>query len=190
MTVPFEQLSSDIFFQQANLRAERWLGQVKTFGRTPEIEFFGDSHKVPCVTEFHSRSNGNSYNLSLRQKQSNSEIRLSRLYCLIKHDTLPHEQLQLYRDRIIGQDRPTSFWQSQAETIHCDSFSYSQRFYQTAVRPMVCGGKTSSYPSFLPDCSNQPGDSRPSEIGDGQGEVCETRCRVLAGNGFELCLQD
>jgi hypothetical protein len=54
MTVSFEQLNSDIFFQQANLRAERWLGQVKTFGRTPEIEFFGDGNKVPCVTEFHS----------------------------------------------------------------------------------------------------------------------------------------
>jgi hypothetical protein len=54
MTVPFEQLSSDIFFQQANLCAKRWLGQVKTFGRTPEIEFFGNGHKVSCVTEFHS----------------------------------------------------------------------------------------------------------------------------------------
>ena len=52
MTVPFEQLNSDIFFQQANLCAERWLGQVKSFGRTPEIEFFGDGNKVPCVTEF------------------------------------------------------------------------------------------------------------------------------------------
>jgi hypothetical protein len=27
-----QQLNSDIFFQQMNLRAERWLGQVKTFG--------------------------------------------------------------------------------------------------------------------------------------------------------------
>jgi hypothetical protein len=38
--------------EQANLCAERWLGQVKSFGRTPEIEFFGDGNKVPCVTEF------------------------------------------------------------------------------------------------------------------------------------------
>ena len=53
MTVPLEQLNSDIFFQQANLRAERWLGQMKTFSRTPEIEFFGDCNEVPCVTEFH-----------------------------------------------------------------------------------------------------------------------------------------
>jgi len=42
MTVPFEQLNSDSFFQQANLCAKRWLGQVKSFGRTPEIEFFGN----------------------------------------------------------------------------------------------------------------------------------------------------
>jgi hypothetical protein len=95
MTVPFEQLSSDIFFQQANLCAKRWLGQVKTFGRTPEIEFFGDGHKVPCVTEFHRWGNGNSYSLSLRQKQSNSAIRLSGFYCYHnRFDTLPHEQLQ------------------------------------------------------------------------------------------------
>src|SRR5437867_6965102 len=81
MTVPFEQLNSDIFFQEANLRAERRLGQVKTFGRTPEIEFLGDGNKVPCVTQFHSGDNGNSYNLLLRQKQSNFAIRLSGFYC-------------------------------------------------------------------------------------------------------------
>src|SRR5580693_10483707 len=80
MTVPFEQLNSDSFFQQANLCAKRWLGQVKSFGRTPEIEFFGDGNKVPCVTEFH-RGHANSYNLSLRSKQSNSAIRLSEIYC-------------------------------------------------------------------------------------------------------------
>jgi len=53
MTVSLEQLNSDIFFQQANLRAERRLGQMKKFGCTPEIEFFGNSDEVPRVTEFH-----------------------------------------------------------------------------------------------------------------------------------------
>src|SRR5208282_6923761 len=53
MTVSLEQLNSDIFLQQANLRAERWLGQMKKFGCTPEIEFFGNSDEVPRVTEFH-----------------------------------------------------------------------------------------------------------------------------------------
>jgi len=51
MTVPLEQLNSDIVFQQANLRAERRLGQMKTFSRTPEIKFFGDCNEVRCVTE-------------------------------------------------------------------------------------------------------------------------------------------
>ena len=80
MTVPLEQLNSDIFFQQANLRAERWLGQMKTFCRTPEIEFFGDCNEVACVTEFHRARNGNSYNLSLQQKQSNSQNWVSGFY--------------------------------------------------------------------------------------------------------------
>jgi hypothetical protein len=53
MTVSLEQLNSDIFFQQANLRAERRLGQMKKFGCTPEIEFFGNRDEVPRVTEFH-----------------------------------------------------------------------------------------------------------------------------------------
>ena len=43
-------------FSQANLCAEHWLGQVKTFGRPPEIEFFGDRHKGACMTEFHSEA--------------------------------------------------------------------------------------------------------------------------------------
>jgi hypothetical protein len=53
MTVSLEQLNSDIFFQQANLCAERRLGQMKKFSCTPEIEFFGNSDEVPRVTEFH-----------------------------------------------------------------------------------------------------------------------------------------
>jgi len=56
MTVSLEQLNSDIFFQEANLRTERRLGQMKTFGCTPEIEFFGNSDEVPRVTEFHRKA--------------------------------------------------------------------------------------------------------------------------------------
>jgi len=53
MAVSLKELNSNIFFQQANLRAERRLGQMKTFGGTPEIEFFGNSDEVPRMTEFH-----------------------------------------------------------------------------------------------------------------------------------------
>ena len=53
MSVSLEQLNSDIFFQPVNLRTEGRLGQMKKFGCTPEIEFFGNSDKVPGVTEFH-----------------------------------------------------------------------------------------------------------------------------------------
>jgi hypothetical protein len=56
VTVSLEQLNSDIFFQEANLRTERRLGQMKTFGCPPEIEFFGNSNEVPRVTEFHRKA--------------------------------------------------------------------------------------------------------------------------------------
>ena len=62
---------------------------METFGCTPEIEFFGNSDEVPRVTELH-KAYSNSYNLSLRQKQSNSDIRLPRLYCTFDRTaTLP-----------------------------------------------------------------------------------------------------
>jgi hypothetical protein len=53
MSVSLEQLNSDIFFQPVNLRTEGRLGQMEKFGCTPEIELFGNSDKVPRVTEFH-----------------------------------------------------------------------------------------------------------------------------------------
>src|SRR6516165_6067340 len=62
---------------------------METFGCTPEIEFFGNSDEVPRVTELH-KAYSNSYNLSLRQKQSNSDIRLPGLYCTFDRTaTLP-----------------------------------------------------------------------------------------------------
>ena len=64
LTVPLRGAEIRSRPRVANLRAERRLGQVQTFGRPPEIEFFGDGNEIPCVTEFHS-GNGNSYNLSL-----------------------------------------------------------------------------------------------------------------------------
>ena len=79
MAISLEQLNSDIFFQQANLRAERGLSQMQACGRPPEVEFFGNSDEVPRVTELH-KAYGNSYNLSLRQKQSNSDIGRPGLY--------------------------------------------------------------------------------------------------------------
>ena len=45
-------MNSDIFFQPVNLHPEGRPGQMKKFGCTPEIEFFGNSDKVPRVTEF------------------------------------------------------------------------------------------------------------------------------------------
>ena len=45
-------MNSDIFFQPVNLHTEGRPGQMKEFGCTPEIEFFGNSDKVPRVTEF------------------------------------------------------------------------------------------------------------------------------------------
>jgi hypothetical protein len=52
---------------------------MKASGCTPEIELFGNSDEVARVTKFHS-DNGNSYNLSLRLEQNNSERRQPALY--------------------------------------------------------------------------------------------------------------
>jgi hypothetical protein len=47
---------------------------MKTFRGTAEIQLFGNSDEISRVTKFH-KKNGNSYNLSRRLKQSNSDLR-------------------------------------------------------------------------------------------------------------------
>ena len=70
-----------------------------------------------------------------------------------------------------------------------DSFSYSLRFYRTAVRPMVCRRQNRLHSVVF---AGFAATSLVSRIGDGPGEVSDNgRCRDFGGKlALELCLQD
>ena len=60
-----------------------------------------------------------------------------------------------------------------------DSFSYSQRFYQTTVRPAVCWRQSKLYSVVI---AGLAATSLARRIGDGLGEVSDNdRCKDFGG---------
>ena len=48
----FEELCSDLMFQQLNLATERWLSEVQAQSRAPEVKFFRDDDEAAELAQF------------------------------------------------------------------------------------------------------------------------------------------
>jgi hypothetical protein len=69
-----------------------------------------------------------------------------------------------------------------------DSFSYSQRFYQTAARPVVCRRQTGFIPSFAGFAA--PAWRAGSVMAQAKLAITADAGILAANLALELCLQD